>query len=98
MQTHSTTNYQAEVLLSVQILTCRRGVRRWDQLLLMVKLQGVAWLTGADHQRSTEESVQHQHRAVVLCACVVRPLTITYCARVNLVPIGVKIPSTRSSC
>lgn len=82
----------------VQSLTCRRGIRRWDQLLLMVKLRGRARLTGADHQRSAEESVQHQHSAVFLCACVVRPLTITYYARVNLVQMGVKIPSTRPSC
>lgn len=81
----------------VQSLTCRRGVQRWHQLLLMVKLQGRAGPTGADHQRSAEESMQHQHSAVCLCACVVRPLTITYYARVKLSQMGVKIPPTRPS-
>lgn len=81
----------------VQILTCWRGVRHLDQVLLMVKLQGLARPTGEDHQHSAEESVQHQHSVAVLCACVVRPLTITYYARVNLVPMGVKIPSACSA-
>lgn len=54
----------------VQSLTCRWGVRRRDQLLLMVKLLGRAWPTGADHQRSAEESVQHQHSACLsVCLC-----------------------------
>lgn len=83
-------------MLGVQSLTCLWGVQRWHQLLLMVKLQG-AGPTGADHERSAEESVQHQHSAVCLCACVVRPLTITYYARVKLSQMGVKIPPTRPS-
>lgn len=84
-------------MAGVQSLTCRRGVRRWGPQLLVVKLQGRAGPTGADHQRSAEECVQHQHSAVFLCACVVRPLTITYYARVKPSQMGVKIPPTRPS-